>query len=197
MSDSLSVRLVNDAPARQRVDVVRRALREDRVDPTVVAAERVEWVRLFRNDPQPGLRALILEILDGIEGPEVETLLERATQDRGDGVRLEAFRQLFERRLDAWPALLTETADDPSVEVRLLGAQARYSLDPEAAIAEVLRLCEDEADGARHEHAIRRASEVLAEGFEDPRALPGLRRLAENLDDPEGHLEWAIETLTG
>lgn len=195
MIETLHASDLREAHSRLRVDMLRRALREGRVEPEVRQAELDEWVQLFRLDPQPGLRALILVALDGTPDPRLDEILSRAWNDRGDGVRLEALRQLLERAPARREELTREGLDDPSLEVQLMAAQALYDLDPERGIDAVVGICARETPGERGSHALRRCSEILAEEFADPRALEGLRRLRSELEDPEEHLNWAIETL--
>lgn len=190
---ALRAQTLLDAHPRQRTDLLRRALRGAEVEETIVSAELDEWLRLYRNDPQPGLRALILVLVQDLEGEAVDEMLRRGRRDRGDGVRLEAYRILLSR--DPSQSLVAEALDDSSVELRLLGAHYLRLADPISAIDAVIATCMEETEGPRGEHALRRCSEVLAEEFADPRALPALRELAATIDDPEGHLEWAIETL--
>lgn len=175
--------------------MLRHALREGLIDQGELEGELDEWVRLFRLDPQPGLRTLILVALDGIDDPRMDELLARAWADRGDGVRLEALRQRLERAPAQRPELVQEGLDDPSLEVQLMAAQALYDLDAGRGVDAVLEICSREAPGERGSHALRRCSEILAEEFADARALNGLRRLRAELEDPEDHLGWAIETL--
>lgn len=191
--NALHARTILDAHPRQRTDLLRRALRDGRIDPQILRAEADQWLELFRSDPQPGLRALLLVLMHGIESPQTDEMLRRGRRDRGDGVRLEAYRSLLERDRD--PELIRRALADRSVELCLLGAQYRFLEDPMGAVDAVLELCRDELGGIREEHALRRCSEVLAEDFADPRALPGLRQLDAEADDEEGHLQWAIETL--
>lgn len=182
-----------DAHPRQRTDLLRRALRDHRVDTQILRAEADQWLELYRSDPQPGFRALLLVLMHDVQSPQTDEMLRRGRRDRGDGVRLEAYRSLLERDRD--PELIRRALADRSVELCLLGAQYRFLEDPVAAVDAVIELCRDELGGIREEHALRRCSEVLAEDFADPRALPGLRELEAEADDEEGHLRWAIESL--
>ena len=65
-----------------------RALRGAEVEEAIVSAELDEWLRLYRNDPQPGLRALILVLVQDLEGDAVDEMLRRGRRDRGEAVRV-------------------------------------------------------------------------------------------------------------
>jgi len=181
------------AHPRERTDHLRRALRENAIDQARLREDLPEWLRLFREDSQPGLRALLLLMLREIRSDETDEMLRRGRRDRGDGVRLEAYRTLLER--ESSEELVRAALKDRSVELCLLGAHYAFLEDPARAVREVLALCRDELGGPREEHALRRCTEVLAEDFADPRALPGLRELTCEIEDEEGHLEWAIQIL--
>lgn len=188
---------VRALPGPRRVDRVRSALRGEGVDPTSITVELDGWISLFRGDTQPALRVLILELLEPIGDPRVDALAERARNDRGDGVRLEALRRLLDRQPDRTEELARDHLDDDGVEVRLLAAARLHAIDPAATLDALFDGVREEIGGPREEHVLERTVEFLVEDVGDAAVLPRLRALAEEVEDDEDMIAWAIESLGG
>jgi len=188
---------VRALPGPRRVDRVRRALRQDGVDLEVVEHDLDGWIALFRGDSQPALRVLILELLEGVDDPRADALAERALRDRGDGVRLEALHRLLYRFPERAEELARAHLHDDGVEVRLLAAARLHAIDPETTIDALFEGVRTEIDGPREDHVLERTVEFLVDDVGDRTVVPRLRALADEVDDPEGMIAWALDALGG
>ena len=188
---------VSALPGPRRVDRVRKALRGQGISATSVRENLDGWIRLYRRDVQGALRVLVLELLERVDDPRVEALIDDALDDRADGVRLEALRL----RLDRTPARTAELAgtalDDEAIEVRLLAAERLYDVDPDRAVDAMFEIARAEAHTWREGHTLDRVTEFLVEDVGDPRLAARLRAIRDEFDDPEDMIDWAIERLSG
>ena len=186
---------VRNLPGPRRVDAVRKALRAGQLDPKTVTADLDGWIKVYRRDVQGALRVLLLEMLESIDDPRIVTLLEDALDDRADGVRLEALRNLLDRQPQRTHELAGAHVDDEGLEVRLLAAERLYPIDPERAVQAMLDTVRAEAHGFREAHALDRVAEFFVEDVGDPDLVPHLQDLRGEVEDVEDMLEWAIEKL--
>lgn len=192
---SLHAADVRALPGPRRVDRLRGALRSGRFDPTRVAAELDAWISLFRSNPDPALRVLVLELLDHVDDPRADALAERALGDRGDGVRLEALHRLLTRHPERTDELSRKHLDDEGVEVRLLAVARLHPIDPGAAIDALFDGLRAEIGGPREAHVLERTVEFLVDDVAATHALGRLRALRAEVNDDEGMVAWAIERL--
>lgn len=182
---------------RERVDRLRRALRQEASAETAGASELEAWLEFYRRFHDPALRVLILQLFDGRSDDAYLALLHESVDDRGDGVRLEALRQLIEFQ----PELLREFSqthrDDDSLEVRLLLAMRLAELDRPAALEWIVEILLAEARGMRELHALERGMEFLVEDIRAVEITPKLREIRDEFHDTEDFFGWALEKLEG
>lgn len=184
-------------PGPRRVDRVRKALREHGVSPDSIHENLDGWLRVYRRDAQGALRVLVLELLEDIDDPRVDALIDDALDDRADGVRLEALRLRLDRTPARTDELATAALDDDAIEVRLLAAERLYDVDPERAIDAMFAIALAEARSWREGHTLDRVTEFLVEDVGDPSLAARLRAIRDEFDDPEDMIEWAIGRLSG
>lgn len=175
-----------------RMDRLRKALRAGATPPP---PERAGLEELFAADDQAALRVLVLEALAATDAGVDRALLERARHDPADSVRGAALQLLLEREPERAVALARDHLDDPGVEVRALAADVLAPVDAEAAGRAMLDLVRAEALGPRESHALRRAMGFFAEELRDPAWAARIASLREEVEDPEGMIDWALAEL--
>jgi hypothetical protein len=179
---------------RLQVDRLRTFLRGGHADAQAAARDLDGWIGIFQASNEPPLLVLILELLAAVDDSRVVELARHATTHRGDGVRLEALRILFDRLPDQTLALAARHRDDSSLELRLMVADRLLAHDRAQAVDLAFEILQAEAGGIREHHALERATELLVEaGGAD--VAQRLREVQGDMNDPEGFIAWAIESI--
>jgi hypothetical protein len=194
--EAISAAKLRATHARLRVDRLRVALRGGTVDAERVARELPEWLQLFRDIRDGAFRVLVLELLSGFRGDEVDDLLWEASEDRADGVRLEALRILCDRFPGDIPRLADRHAADENLEVRVLLATRMHGRDRSRAESMFLEILRSEARGPKERQALERVLGFFVEDVQAQHLLPTLQEMREAFDDPENFFGWAAEKLS-